>query len=259
MGILNLTPDSRYGSHYFQNVNAAVDRIHTLLAEGASIIDIGGESTRPGATQLSVQEELDRVMPVVEKIAPIPAIISIDTYKPEVMQAVIHAGVDMINDVTALRTPGALEVVRNSSVAICLMHMQGTPQTMQNSPTYENLLAEIKAFLYQRLNACLAAGIHKDQIILDPGFGFGKSLQHNLRLLNGLDRLTDGEYPILVGLSRKSMLQQLLGLSVDERLPASLALGVIACMKGARIIRTHDVKATYEAIRTAAAVLEYGN
>lgn len=257
MGVLNLTPDSRYGSHYYQQVERALVRAEEMLKEGAAIIDIGGESTRPGATPVALQEELDRVMPVLEGLrqrAP-RAIISIDTRKAEVMRAAIAAGADMINDVTALQDSKALEVVANSKVAVCLMHMQGEPQTMQVNPRYENVVAEIKIFLYQRFQECMAAGIAQERITIDPGFGFGKTLQHNLQLLNNLTEFTTFGAPLLVGLSRKIMLQQLLDLPVEERLYASIALATLATTKGARILRTHDVKPTVQAVKTTLAVL----
>lgn len=255
MAILNLTPDSRYGSNYYHQIDAAVERAHQMMAEGATIIDIGGESTRPGATPITIQEELDRVMPVIEKLAKMPAILSLDTRHPEVMQEGIKIGIDMINDVNALQAEGALEIVAKSKVAVCLMHMQGQPTDMQKNPHYADVVAEVSTFLRQRFDSCLAAGIALNRICLDPGFGFGKNLQHNLQLLKNLHSIVNLGLPVLVGLSRKSMLEKLLGLPVEERLPASIALAVLAVQQGALIVRTHDVKPTYEAIKTAIAVM----
>lgn len=257
MGILNVTPKSRYGSDCYQQIDTAVNQALNMVAEGAAIIDIGGESTRPGAENVSIEEEIKRVLPVLTALRPkTSAIISIDTRKPEVMRAVISAGADMINDVNALQAPAALKIIADSTVGVCLMHMQGDPQTMQQNPSYQNVVQEVGEFLQQRLKICLAAGINPDRIVLDPGFGFGKTLQHNLQLLKCLRQLTVLGRPVLVGLSRKSMLEKLLGLAVEQRLPASLALAVIATQHGAKIIRTHDVRATWEAIQTTSAVLE---
>jgi len=255
MGILNVTPDSRFGSDYYQQVTAALQRAEQMIAEGATIIDVGGESTKPGALPVSEQEELDRVMPVIEGLTQrTSAIISVDTRKAAVMQAAIAAGVHMINDVEALATPVALSVVANSNVAVCLMHMQNQPQSMQLKPHYVDVVMEVKNFLLQQVRKCLAAGIASDRILIDPGFGFGKTLQHNLQLLKHLQEFTELKIPVLVGLSRKSMLEQLLGLAVEQRLYASIALAVLAVSKGAVIVRTHDVRPTFEAIKTAAAL-----
>ena len=256
MGILNVTPDSRFGSNYYQQLDDALARTEAMINEGASIIDVGGDSTRPGADSVSLAEELDRVIPVVEALQQrTETIISVDTRKPEVMHEVIAKGAHMINDVCALRVAGALDIIAKSNVAVCLMHMQGEPATMQQHPHYENVVDEVKAFLKQRLQVCIKAGIAAERIVIDPGFGFGKNLQHNLTLLKHLDEFQSLDVPILVGLSRKSMLEKLLGLPVDQRLPASLALAVLAAGKGAAIIRTHDVKPTFEAVKTAWAVL----
>ncbi len=256
MGILNVTPDSRYGSEYFRKLDLALDRAEEMVKEGAAIIDIGGESTRPGAEPISLQEELDRVIPLIEALTKrISVIVSIDTRKSSVMHAAMNAGVHFINDVNALQDEGALELVAKSKVAVCLMHMQGEPQTMQQTPSYVKVVEEVKMFLNQRLQACLVAGIPKERIVVDPGFGFGKNLQHNLQLLKNFEEFKELEIPLLVGLSRKSMIEQLLNLPVEERLYPSLALAVIAVSKGANIIRTHDVRPTVEAIKIAAAVL----
>ena len=254
MGILNLTPDSRLGNAYYQTPEKAAEKAYQMLEEGASIIDIGGESTRPGAEKISVQEELDRILPVLENLKKIPAIISVDTRKTEVMKHAVKTGAQMINDINALQDTGALEFIAQTQVAVCLMHMQGEPETMQENPQYQDVVSEVRSFLNRRLQACLAAGINQQRIVLDPGFGFGKTLQHNLILLNELEKLNTLKMPLLVGLSRKSMLEKLFALSVENRLPGSLALAILAFLKGARIIRTHDIKETYQAIHTAMAV-----
>lgn len=255
MGILNVTPDSRYGSDHYGRLDSILFHAEQMVKNGAAIIDIGGESTRPGADSVSLQEELDRVMPVVTALQQrIDTIISVDTRKPEVMREAIVNGAHLINDVCALQAEGALEIIAKSSLAVCLMHMQGEPPTMQQNPHYENVLGDVKFFLNQRLQTCLAAGIASERIVIDPGFGFGKNLQHNLKLLKHLAEFQFLNVPILVGLSRKSMLENLLGLPVEERLPASLALAVLAVSQGAKIIRTHDVKPTVEAVKTAFAV-----
>ncbi|MDH5189936.1 MAG: dihydropteroate synthase [Gammaproteobacteria bacterium] len=250
MGILNVTPDSFSDGGKFDAVNKAVDHACQMNAEGAGIIDIGGESTRPGAEPVSVQQEIDRVIPVIESLSKeLNTPISIDTSKPEVMREAIKAGASMVNDVYALRAEGAIEAVAETAVPVCLMHMQGEPRTMQKEPHYKNVITEIKAFLLKRTEACIQAGIARDRIMIDPGFGFGKTLQHNLLLLKHMEALVDTGFPVLVGVSRKSMFGQLLGLGVDERLHAGLAAATVAVMKGARIIRTHDIKPTVEALK----------
>lgn len=255
MGILNLTPDSFSDGGRYAARDAALRHADQMMAEGAAIIDIGGESTRPGAAPVSVDEELARVVPLIEALrANSDAVISIDTLKPGVMDAACEAGADLINDVLALQAAGALDVALRHRVAVCLMHMQGEPRTMQAAPHYGDVVAEVGAFLNRRLQACVAAGIDAGCVVLDPGFGFGKSLQHNLELLAGLPRTRVGARPILAGLSRKSMFQQLLGLPVDQRLHASVAAATLAVWQGASIIRAHDVRATVEAVRVAAAV-----
>ncbi len=227
-----------------------------MLAAGAAILDIGGESTRPGAEEVSVQQELDRVLPVIEAIrSELDCIISIDTCKSQVMKEAVAAGADLINDIKALLDPGAVEVAAAAQVPVCLMHMQGQPRTMQHSPLYQDVAKEVYDFLQQRAEVCIAAGIPKSQIILDPGFGFGKSLQHNYQLLSQLSDLLGLNYPLLVGMSRKSMIGQLLQVPPEERLAGSLACATIAVMKGARIIRVHDVKETVQAVAITCATL----
>jgi dihydropteroate synthase len=223
-----------------------------MVAAGAAIIDVGGESTRPGADPVPLQEELDRVIPVIQALrGELDAVISIDTMKPEVMRAAVSAGAGLVNDVLALQAPGAVAAVAATNAAVCLMHMQGTPQTMQSAPQYTDVVGEVDAFLQHRAAACVAAGISADRIALDPGFGFGKTLQHNMTLLAGLPKLAAGSFPLLVGLSRKSMLGKLLGRSVEQRLPGSLALATIAVLHGARIVRCHDVAETCDAVAVA--------
>lgn len=256
MGILNVTPDSFSDGGKYSALGAAITHAQQLIAEGADILDIGGESTRPGAEPVSLQEELNRVIPVIEALSPItPIPLSIDTYKPEVMRAAIHAGAHIVNDVRALQEQGALEVVANSDAGVCLMHMQGTPQTMQLNPTYQDVVAEVAQFLQDRANACLAQDISAERILLDPGFGFGKTKEHNVALIQHLDQLTDLGYPLLVGLSRKSVLGKIAGGDEQQRLHAGLAASVISVMKGAKIVRVHDVKATVDALKVVAAVI----
>jgi dihydropteroate synthase len=228
-----------------------------LVVEGADIIDIGGESTRPGAPPVTVQEELERVLPVVEQVArELPVPVSIDTSKPEVMQAALRAGAGMINDIRALQTPGALALAADSPAAVCLMHMQGTPATMQVAPHYEDVVAEVKAFLTERIQACAAAGIRRDRILIDPGFGFGKTLEHNLLLLKRLGEFRELGAVLLVGLSRKATIGRLLGdVPPGERLYGSLAAAVIAAWQGAHILRVHDVRETAQALQICAAVM----
>jgi dihydropteroate synthase len=255
MGILNRTPDSFSDGGRYAQRDAALKQAERMIGEGAAIIDVGGESTRPGSAPVPAAEELERVIPLIEALrASSGVLISIDTLKPEVMDAACAAGADLINDVLALQAPGALEAARRHRVAVCLMHMQGEPRTMQLAPHYQDVVTEVGAFLQQRLQACIDAGIDAERVVLDPGFGFGKTLQHNLRLLAELSRTRAGDRPILAGLSRKSMFQQLLGLPVEQRLHASIAAATLAVWQGASIIRAHDVRATVEAVRLAAAV-----
>lgn len=257
MGIVNVTPDSFSDGGDFSNTEKAVQHALKLVEEGADILDIGGESTRPNATPVELQEELDRVIPVIEKLVAsgtgIP--VSIDTYKPQVMQAALRAGASIVNDVRALQEDGALSVVANHDAGVCLMHMQGMPQNMQVNPSYTDVVTEVADFLLSRAAACVNAGIQKDRIMLDPGFGFGKTREHNITLVKQLQQLTALDYPLLVGLSRKSVLGQVTGNDVDARLYASIAAAVVSAMKGAKIVRVHDVKATVEAMKVVTAVL----
>jgi dihydropteroate synthase len=258
MGILNVTPDSFSDGGRFLALDAALHQAQRLIAAGADIIDIGGESTRPAAQPVSVAEELDRVMPVLEKVRQeSPILISVDTSKAEVMREAIAAGVDIINDVRALRNDGSLAAVASANqVRICLMHMQGEPRTMQQNPRYDNVVNEVKTFLLERVQTCLAAGISPNRLWLDPGFGFGKTEEHNLLLLKHLTVLTQLGYPLVVGVSRKSFLGQLLNKPVTERLYGGLALAVLAVTQGAQIVRTHDVAATVDALKVTHAVLQ---
>lgn len=254
MGIVNVTPDSFSDGGQHAAPAQAIAHALQLVEQGADILDIGGESTRPGATPVSLEEELARVLPVIQGLAGAGVPLSIDTYKPEVMRAAIAAGADLVNDVRALQEPGALEIVADSDAGVCLMHMQGTPQTMQLDPHYDDVVDEVCAFLAARLAVANAAGIASTRVLLDPGFGFGKRTAHNLALLQALPVLGALGQPLLVGLSRKSVLGQLVGADVDSRIHASIAASVISVMKGANIVRVHDVKATADALKIVAAV-----
>jgi dihydropteroate synthase len=255
MGIVNVTPDSFSDGGKFNTTGKAIAHALQLVEEGADILDIGGESTRPGATPVPLDEELKRVIPVIEGLRDVGVPLSIDTYKPQVMQAAITAGADIVNDVFALREPQALEIVAASQAGVCLMHMQGHPQTMQADPQYDNVVSEVKDFLKARLNAAEQAGIDRSRIVLDPGFGFGKRTAHNLTLLNHLNDIQALGLPLLIGLSRKSVLRQVVGSSVDERIHASIAASVVSVMKGASIVRVHDVKPTIDALKIVQAVM----
>ena len=244
MGVVNVTPDSFSDGGRFFNREQAIAHARRLADEGADILDIGGESTRPGAAPVSEQEELDRVIPVLEKVSDL--CVSIDTRRPGVMRQVLKAGASMINDVEALGAPGALDAVAKSACAVCLMHKKGEPATMQRDPHYDDVLREVKAFLNQRIDAAKAAGIAPSRIVVDPGFGFGKTAAHNLTLLKNLAELSS--FPILVGLSRKSTLGRITGRPVDERLAGSLAMALLALQAGATILRVHDVKETRDVI-----------
>jgi dihydropteroate synthase len=263
MGVINTTPDSfSDGGSLFSgqhlDLNRALARALMMVEDGASILDIGGESTRPGAAVVSLQQELDRVIPCVEAIrARSEVSISVDTSSPAVMRAAAAAGANMINDVRALGRDGAIQAAAELCLPVCLMHMQGQPDNMQTEPGYGDVVAEVSAFLAERADKCLQAGIAPAHIYLDPGFGFGKTVQHNLQLLQGLPTLAGLGFPLLVGLSRKSMIGKLLGRKVDERLPASLALAVLAVERGASVVRTHDVAATADALAMASALANH--
>lgn len=258
MGILNVTPDSFSDGGLFVGVDHSVRRARAMVAEGASIIDVGGESTRPGAASVSEADELDRVVPVVEAlVAEFDVPVSVDTSKPAVMREAVRAGATMINDVNALRAPEALRTAAESGAAICLMHMQGEPRTMQSNPVYADVVTEVRDFLCQRAQAALNSGVAPERLMVDPGFGFGKTLEHNMVLMAGLERIAASGWPLLVGISRKSMIGTLLGgVPPDRRLYGSVAAAVIAAMKGAHVLRVHDVKPTCDALRIAAAVIE---
>jgi len=256
MGILNVTPDSFSDGGRFSSLPDAVAHAERMAEEGAAIIDVGGESTRPGAAEVPVAEELRRVIPVIERLASrLRLPLSVDTRKPEVMRAALAAGASMVNDVGALRAPGAIEAVAASDAAVCLMHMQGEPQTMQQAPRYADVLAEVRGFLLERARRCADAGIGRDRIVVDPGFGFGKALNHNLALLRGLPLIAADGLPVLAGLSRKSMIAQITGREDGDRLAGSLALATLAARNGARIVRAHDVGATVAALRIVAAAV----
>ena len=250
MGILNVTPDSFSDGSRYQQLDVALRHASQMVQAGATLIDIGGESTRPGAAEVPLEQELERVVPVVERLAAeLDVWLSVDTYKAEVMRAAMAAGAHLINDIRALEAPGALAAAAEALVPVCLMHMQGAPRTMQQAPHYENLLGEVHAYFAQRIAACVAAGIPRERLILDPGFGFGKTLDQNYELLARLDEFADFQLPLLVGMSRKSMVGQLLERPVEARLAGSLALALYASRRGAHIIRVHDVQETVDALR----------
>jgi dihydropteroate synthase len=254
MGVLNVTPDSFSDGGAFLEPDAAVAHAEQMAAQGAAIIDIGGESTRPGAAPVGGEEELRRVLPVVERVAArLPVLISVDTSNPELMRRAGSAGAHLVNDVRALRTPGALQAVAAGNLAVCLMHMQGEPATMQLAPHYQDVVEEVKEFLAERLRRCTDAGIARERLCVDPGFGFGKLLAHNLQLLRDLAQFERLGVPLAVGLSRKSMVAALGG-RANERLAGSLALATVAVLHGASIVRAHDVAATVDAVRVASAV-----
>lgn len=259
MGILNVTPDSfSDGGDFFSPETASAHAVR-MAEEGAAIIDIGGESTRPGAAPVPTEEELERVVPVIEAVrARVPAVISIDSSKPEVMRAAVGAGAGMINDVRALGAEGAVETARELGVPVCLMHMRGEPRTMQDEPRYHDVVAEISAFLAERVERCVAAGIHRDRLVIDPGFGFGKTTAHNLTLLSRLSEFGALGLPIVAGLSRKSLVGQLLDRPVGQRLYGSIVLAALAAWQGAAILRVHDVAATVDALRIVGAVKDGG-
>lgn len=259
MGILNVTPDSFSDGGRFTGFNAAIDHAMSMIEAGAGCIDVGGESTRPGAAAVTASEEIDRVVPVIEALATLTEVpISLDTSKAEVIRAGARAGASMINDVRALREPGALEAAAATQAAICLMHMQGQPRTMQHDPRYEDVVREVGGFLQTRMGACELAGIARDRIVLDPGIGFGKRLEHNLQLLAALPQLLELGRPLLIGVSRKSMFGALLGRAVEQRLAGGLAVATAATLAGAGMLRVHDVAATVDAVKLAVALKERG-
>ena len=256
MGILNVTPDSFSDGGRYVRLDQALRHVQQMLEEGATLIDVGGESTRPGANPVSVSQELDRVLPVVEAISQrFDTIISVDTSTPQVMRESASAGAGMINDVRALQRDGALMAAAQTGLPVCLMHMQGEPQHMQQTPQYASVIDEVSAFLVERVSACTQAGIPANRLLLDPGFGFGKTLEHNLQLFAGIESLRPAGIHFLVGVSRKSMIGQLLGRSVDQRLAGGLALAALAVRSGARIIRAHDIAQTVDVVRMTEAVM----
>jgi dihydropteroate synthase len=255
MGVLNVTPDSFSDGGRFVAHASALEHARSMIAEGAAIIDIGGESTRPGASPADAAEELQRVIPIIEALRrESPVFISVDTSKPEVMRAAVAAGADIINDVRALAESGALEAAAASNAGLCLMHMLGEPRTMQDAPHYDNVVEDVSSFLAARMRACRDAGVDTARLTIDPGFGFGKTTAHNLVLLKNLAALEALGAPIVVGLSRKSMLAKITGRAVESRIFGSVALAAIAVLNGARIVRAHDVAATWDAVRVASAV-----
>ncbi|RUO68922.1 dihydropteroate synthase [Idiomarina ramblicola] len=257
MGIVNVTPDSFSDGGEYNRLDDAIDHVAQLIDDGADMVDIGGESTRPGSHAVAVQEELDRVIPLVKAVRQrFDVSISVDTTKPVVMSESIKAGANLINDVNALREDGALEALSGTNAKVCLMHMQGEPRSMQLNPHYDDVICDVKTFLQERIQACESAGIQRERIWLDPGFGFGKSARHNYQLLQRLQAFHELQLPLLVGMSRKSMIGHVTGRDVNERLAGSLAAATIAAMKGARIIRVHDVKETVDAMKVVAATLE---
>lgn len=248
MGIVNLTPDSFSGDGLAADTARAVAHAHAQIEAGADLLDLGAESSRPGAIPTSLDEELERLLPVLEALDGCGVPISVDTYKPEVMRAALAHGAAMINDIYALRMPGALQAVVQSDCALCLMHMQGEPLSMQQHPAYTDVVAEVQGFLAARVAAALAGGITRERLVLDPGFGFGKTLEHNLQLLRHLPEMSLEGLPVLAGISRKSMLGAVTGRAVENRLPASLAAALLAAQRGARILRVHDVAATRDVL-----------
>lgn len=257
MGILNVTPDSFSDGGKFTHLDAALKQAEKMVNTGVSFIDIGGESTRPGAPEVELQQELDRVLPIIEAIHQrFDTWISIDTSKPVVMEEAVKAGADLINDVRALQEPNALKVAAKANVPVCLMHMQGQPRTMQANPIYNDLFVDVSTFLEERILACQSVGIAKDKLILDPGFGFGKTLAHNYQLLANLERFHQLGLPILAGMSRKSMIFKLLDIEPKQAVSGSLACASIAAMKGAQIIRVHDFEQTMDIVKVCQATLE---
>jgi dihydropteroate synthase len=250
MGVLNVTPDSFSDGGRFASLEFAVSRAEEMIIDGVDLIDIGGESSRPGAPSLPLDEELRRVMPVLYALRHLDKPLSVDTYKPEVMREAILAGADMINDINGFRAPGAIDAVRDSDCALCIMHMQATPETMQQHPVYTDVLREVTDFLRERVDTLVAAGIDRERLCIDPGFGFGKTVEHNYALLRGIGQLqTELDLPVLAGLSRKSMIGAVTGRAVEQRLAGSLAGALAAVAHGARIVRVHDVAETVDALK----------
>ena len=250
MGILNITPDSFSDGGKYLDFSDALKRAHAMIEEGVDIIDIGGESTRPGSDPVSIDEELKRITPIIEALKRDSNIaISVDTYKPVVMKEVIDMDVAMINDVYALTQPGAIDVIKKSEVGICLMHMQGTPKTMQINPTYKNVVSEVQSFLKGRAEMLISEGIDQSRIILDPGFGFGKTFEHNIEMLKKLESFQSLKFPLLVGLSRKSFIRKILNGEHDDHLSGSISAAIFSVLKGAKILRVHDVKETLSALK----------
>jgi dihydropteroate synthase len=258
MGILNVTPDSFYDGGRYVDVASALAHARQMAADGADVIDVGGESTRPGAAVVPEADELRRVVPVIEALASEGVVVSADTRRPAVMRAAIAAGAAMINDVGALTEAGAIDVVAASNVAVCLMHMRGEPASMQQAPQYDDVVREVREFLVARALACEAAGIARERIVVDPGFGFGKTLAHNLTLLRALPQIAAAGYPVVAGLSRKSSLGAITGRPVEERMPASLAAALMAVLRGASIVRVHDVRETVDALKVWLAIQRGG-
>ena len=258
MGVVNVTPDSFSDGGRFLDTDQALAHGNELARQGADILDIGGESTRPGAQPVPVAQELDRILPVLEGLRGLGHPLSIDTYKPAVMRAALAAGASMINDINALQSDGALDVVRASDCAVCLMHKQGDPRTMQQNPHYDDVVGEVREFLARRLVACEAAGVSRTRIVVDPGFGFGKSSAHNLELLRNLRTLAGLGIPVLAGLSRKSTLGKITNQAVEQRIIASVTAALLAVQRGAAIVRVHDVAQTRDALRVLGAVEEPG-
>lgn len=253
MGVINLTPDSFSDGGKHASLGASRERIDAIVEEGATLIDLGAESTRPGARAIDAREQLARLMPALGHALATPLIVSIDTSDPEVIDEVLRAGAHLINDVRALRRPGAIEAVARHDAAACLMHMQGEPDTMQQDPRYAEVVGDVHAYLAGRAADCVAAGIARDSLVLDPGFGFGKTLEHNLALLEGLPRLRELGYPVLAGLSRKAIVGSITGRPPGDRLAGSVALAIVAVLRGACIVRAHDVAATVDALRVVGA------
>lgn len=261
MGVLNVTPDSfSDGGRLFRagrlDLDAAVAAAVAMIEEGAAIIDIGGESTRPGASPVDVEEELRRVIPVVEQLVTLAAIVSVDTSKPAVARAALSAGAHLINDVRAMADPDLLAVVANSDAGLCLMHMRGEPGTMQDAPRFDDVVEEVRGFLEERAERCQQAGIARERILIDPGFGFGKTLEHNLILLRRLEHIVDLGYPVLIGVSRKRMIGAITGRAADARVAGGVAAAVVAVQNGARVVRTHDVAATVDGLKIVSRIME---